>query len=144
MASKSIFLLLPNKRRQYSLSYPVFCAQSAVTRSLSPIFSVHSDITQSLSSSQNRFSVSLRKSHIYSFSLLVSMDKLISQNGENALNKLHEDVHTLRKAGFCYYCQVFYPDGKTKYEVIQNNTYNEKRSTSVTSGDRTTTFLEDI
>ena len=64
--------------------------------------------------------------HLYSFSLLASMDKLISQNGENAVNKLHGKSHTPRKVGFCYYCQVFYPNGKTKYEVTQKNTNDEE------------------
>ena len=54
------------------------------------------------------------------------MDNLISQNGENAVNKLHGKSHTPRKVGFGFYCQVFYPNGKTKYEVTQKNTYDEE------------------
>ena len=91
-------LILPS----ISLSYQVIC-----TRSL-------------------RKPSSLEFIHLYSFSLLASMDKLISQNGEIAVNKLHGKSHTPRKVGFCYYCQVFYPNGKTKYEVTQKNTNDEE------------------
>ena len=54
------------------------------------------------------------------------MDKLISQNSENAVIKLHGKSNTPRKVGFCYYCKVFYPNGKTMYEVTQKNTYDEE------------------
>ena len=53
------------------------------------------------------------------------MDELISQNGENAVNKIHGKSNTPRKVGFSYYCQVFYPNGKMKYKVTQKNTYDE-------------------
>ena len=68
------------------------------------------------------------------------MDNLLSQNGENAVNKLHGKSHTPRKVGFCYYCQVFYPNGKTKYEVTQK-THTMKRSFSMTPGYRTIIFM---
>ena len=96
-------LILPS----ISLSYQVICTRSLRKPSSAP-------------------SLSPQFIHLYSFSLLASMDKLISQNGENAVIKLHGKSHTPRKGGFCYYCQVFYPNGKTKYEVTQKNTYDEE------------------
>ena len=96
-------LILPS----ISLSYQVICTRSLRKPSSAP-------------------SLSPQFIHLYSFLLLASMDKLISQNGENAVNKLHGTSHTPRKNGFCYYCQVFYPNGKTKYEVTQKNTYDEE------------------
>ena len=97
-------LILPS----LSLFHLVFCSHSAITQSLLPghLYSVS---PQTLFCTQS----------LYSFSLLASMDNLISQNGQNAVNKLHGKSHTPRKVGFCYYCQVFYPNGKTKYEVTQ-------------------------
>ena len=68
------------------------------------------------------------------------MDELISQNGENAVNKIHGKSNTPRKVGFCYYCQVFYPNGKMKYKVTQK-TRTMKISFSMTSGDRTIIFM---
>ena len=82
--------------------------------------------TRSLHKPSSALSLSQQVIHLYSFSLLASMDNLISQNGENAVNKLHGKSHTPRKVGFCYYCQVFYPNGKTMYEVTQKNTYDEE------------------
>ena len=96
-------LILPS----ISLSYQVICTRSLRKPSSAP-------------------SLSPQFIHLYSFLLLASMDKLISQNGENAVNKLHGTSHTPRKNAFCYYCQVFYPNGKTKYEVTQKNTYDEE------------------
>ena len=68
------------------------------------------------------------------------MDELISQNGENAVNKIHGKSNTPRKVGFRYYCQVFYPNGKMKYKVTQK-TRTMKISFSMTSGDRTIIFM---
>ena len=101
-------LILPS----ISLSYQVICTRSLRKPSSAP-------------------SLSPQIIHLYSFSLLASMDKLISQNGENAGIKLHGKSHTPRKVGFCYYCQVFYPNGKTKYEVTQKKTCTMKRSFSM-------------
>ena len=99
-------LILPS----LSLFHLVFCSHSAIT----------------LHKPSSALSLSQQVIHLYSFSRLASMDNLISQNGENAVNKLHGKSHTPRKVGFCYYCQVFYPNGKTKYEVTQKNTYDEE------------------
>ena len=84
--------------------------------------------TGSLHKPSSALSLSQQVIHLYSLSLLASMDNHISQNGENAVIKLHGKSHTPRKVGFCYYCQVFYPNGKTKYVVTQKNTYNEEIS----------------
>ena len=115
---QSSVLILPS----LSLSYQVIC-------------------TRSLHKPSSALSLSQQVIHLYSFWLLASMDNLISQNGENAVNKLHGKSHTPRKVGFCYYCQVFYPNGKTKYEVTQKKTHTMKRSFSMTSGDRTIIFM---
>ena len=112
-----------------------FCSHSAINQPLLPghLYSVSPQTSSAPS-------LSPQVIHLYSFSLLASMDKFISQNGENAVNKLHGKSHTPRKVGFCYYCQVFYPNGKTKYEVTQKKTRTMKRSFSMTSGDRTIIF----
>ena len=96
-------LVLPS----ISLSYQVICTRFLRKPSSAP-------------------SLSPQFIHLYSFSLLASMEKVISQNGENGVNKLPGKSHAPRKVGFCYYCQVFYPNGKTKYEVTQKNAYDEE------------------
>ena len=103
-------LILPS----LSLFHSVFCSHSAITQSLLPSH-LYSVSPQTLFCTQ-----SLSTSHTSVLILATcSMDNLISQNGENAVNTLHGKSHTPRKVGFCYYCQVFYPNGKTKYEVTQ-------------------------
>ena len=113
-------LVLPS----ISLSYQVICTRFLRKPSSAP-------------------SLSPQFIHLYSFSLLASMDKVISQNGENGVNKLPGKSHAPRKVGFCYYCQVSYPNGKTKYEVTQK-TRTMKRSFSMTSGDRTIIFTSSL
>ena len=104
----------------FSLSPPSVLILPSISLSYQVIY------TRSLRKPSSAPSLSPQFIHLYSFSLLASMDKLISQNGENAVNKLHGKSHTPRKVGFCYYCQVFYPNGKTKYEVTRKNTYDEE------------------
>ena len=138
--------MLPNKLKRFSLysfsfviiqslhslllysscHLSVSFIQSSVLILPSLSLSYHFICTRSLHKPSSAPSLSQQVIHLYSFSLLASMDNLISQNGENTVNNLHGKSHTPRKVGFCYYCQVFYPNGKTKYEVTQKNTYDEE------------------
>ena len=129
MLSITFLSLLPNKLKRsshysflssFSLSPPSVLILPSISLSCQVI------CTRSHCKPSSAPSLSPQVIHLYSFSLLASMDKFISQNGENAVKKLHGKSHTPRKVGFCYYCQVFYPNGKTKYEVTQKNTYDEE------------------
>ena len=76
---------------------------------------------------------------LFPFSVLASIDKIVTQNGENAGIILHGKLHISPKVGLCYYCRVFYPNGKRNHDVTQNNTL--KGSTSMICGDLTIFFM---
>ena len=84
--------------------------------------------------------VSPQAIHLYSFSLLASMDKFISQNGENQLLKDMESPIPHAKLGFATTAKCSTPTGKqsTKLPKI---TRTMKSSFLMTSGDRTIIFM---
>ena len=134
--------MLPNKLKRSSLySFLSSFSPSPPSVLILPSISLSYQVicTRSLRKPSSAPSLSPQVIHLYSFSLLASMDKFISQNGENAVNKLHGKSHTPRKVGFCYYCQVFYPNGKQSTK-LHKKTRTMKRSFSMTSGDRTKIF----
>ena len=141
MAFNYISFILAKQTQTIQSLFFFVIIQSLVLPSISLYYQVI--CTRSLRQPSSAPSLSPQFIHLYSFSLLASMDKVISQNGENGVNKLPGKSHAPHKVAFCYYCQVFYPNGKTKYEVTQK-TRTMKISFSMTSGDRTIIFTSSL
>ena len=113
-------LVLPS----ISLSYQVICTRFLRKPSSAP-------------------SLSPQFIHLYSFSLLASMDKVISQNGENELTNYLESRMPHAKLGFATTAKCSTPTGKQSTK-LPKKTRTMKRSFSMTSGDRTTIFTSSL
>ena len=142
MAFNYISFILAKQTQTIQSLFFFVIIQTLVLPSIS--LSYHVICTRSLRKPSSAPSLSPQFIHLYSFSLLASMDKVISQNGENGVNKLPGKSHAPRKVGFCYYCaKCSTPTGKQSTK-LPKKTRTMKRSFSMTSGDRTIIFTSSL